>query len=166
MNFTRPVAIGVGVGALVSWLAWAAAPAPRPYTPPRARARVVEQSGAELAREVERLHDRLRPETAPSLQRNVFAFPDRADRAIETPTNSVIAAPPAPRALDLRLAGMAEDAGPGGPVRTAIISGASGVYLVKEGDVLLSRYRVEHLSDDAADLREVDNGVEVHLALR
>jgi hypothetical protein len=166
MNLTRPVAIGVGVGALVTWMAWAAAPAPRPYTPPRARARAVEHSGAELAREVERLHDRLRPETEPSFQRNVFAFRGRARRAPELPTNSVIAAPPAPRAPDLRLDGMAEDDGPGGPVRTAVIAGANGVYLVKEGDVLLARYRVERLSDDAADLRDVDSGVEVHLVLR
>jgi hypothetical protein len=61
---------------------------------------------------------------------------------------------------------MAEDAGADGPVRTAIISGGHGLYLVKEGDVVASRYRVERLSDEGAALRDLETGVEVHLALR
>jgi hypothetical protein len=169
MNLTRTVAVGVGGGALVTWLAWAATPAPRPYAPRRAAAPPGSQSGADLAREIQRLHERLAPVAAPSLRRDVFAFPDASPPAARS-ARAADAAPPAaaavPRAPDLTLAGMAEDPGPDGPVRTAIISSDRGVSLVKEGDMVASRYRVERLSADAADLRDLDTGAEVHLALR
>ena len=170
MNLTRTVIVGTIGGALVAWLSWAAAPAPRPLAVPRARASAVDRSGAELAREIARLHERLRPGASPTYARNVFAFPGRphstavpSSRMAVSPIEAPDAAPAAPA---LTLSGMAEDAGPNGIVRTAIISGAGGLYLAREGDAVASRYQVERLTAEGADLRDVETGAGVHLSLR
>src|SRR5262245_14627227 len=80
MNLKRTATIGVVGGALAAWLASAATsnrPVPRPVvipTPP------IDLRGAELADEIARLRERLRPTTTPSQPaRNLFTF--RAGRA-------------------------------------------------------------------------------------
>ena len=99
-------------------------------------------SGAALAAEISRLHERLRPDAAPRERtRNLFAFrsaprPAPVGTAVagSVPTRRAATVPaPLP---SLTLAGLAEDAGPNGPVRTAVVSGDGQVFLVKEGETL------------------------------
>ena len=67
----------------------------------------------------------------------------------------------------LRLAGIAEDVGDGGAVtRTAIISAAGQLVLAKEGERIASRYRVDKISVDAAELTDLASGVPIRLALK
>jgi hypothetical protein len=74
---------------------------------------------------------------------------------------------PAPIALPpLKLSGIAEDAGPDGPVRQAFINGGGELFMVKEGDTVTPRYRVAKISADVVELTDViDNSVR-RLALR
>jgi hypothetical protein len=100
---------------------------PRDASPTVERARPVELQGAELAAEIARLQERLRPTTAPSASRNLFRFSAPGRRAIEMSPVAPDVAPPPARALAppprLTLGGLAEDVTDAGPVRTAIISG-------------------------------------------
>src|SRR3954470_15715574 len=74
MNLKRTTTIVV-VGALVAWLAGAAT---ANHTIPRiavVQQTPIEKRGAELALEIERLHERLAPAVAPSAPgRNLFTF--------------------------------------------------------------------------------------------
>ena len=136
----------------------------------RAR-RPVELQGAELAAEIARLQERLRPTTAPSASRNLFRFSAPGRRAIETapvapdvaPPPPPVLAPPPPR---LTLVGLAEDVTDAGPVRTAIISGFGDVFLVKVGDRIGSRYRVTSVASDGAGLVDETDGATLHLSLK
>ena len=75
----------------------------------------------------------------------------------------------APLPPPLILAGLAEDAGPNGPVRTAIISGAGQVFLVKEGEAFSLRgitYRVARVSENSVELVEASDGTPRTLSLK
>ncbi len=169
MNLTRTVAIGVAGGALITWLSWAATPAPRSMRASPTSPRALDRDSGELAREIARLHEHLRPAVEPEYARNVFAFPSRS---AEPPSVAGAAGPAAttrpaiaPRAPVLTLEGMAEDAVDAAIVRTAIIASAGRVYLAREGDAVTARYRVVRLSADAAELRDVDTGDTLRLVL-
>ena len=167
MNLTRTALIGVSGGALVVWIAAAATSPSRPPTVPVASPGRLESSGAELAAEIARLHERLRPTVQPMQSRDLFRYGSRSREAAVTPVEIAPVeplAPPVPAAPPLRLVGLAEDAAADGPVRTAILSSPGGVLLVKDGDVVLSRYRVTKVSADAVDLIDADNRV-LHLSL-
>src|SRR5262245_25657915 len=172
MNLKRTATIGVVGGALAAWLASAATsnrPLPRPVvipTPP------IDLRGAELADEIARLRERLRPTTTPNQPgRNLFTF--RAARAaapaIAAPTSaaaiteSPVARPAQPT---LKLAGIAEDPGPEGPIRTAIISGDGQLFMVKEGDAVTQRYRVARISTEVVELTDLTDNSVRRLALR
>jgi hypothetical protein len=64
------------------------------------------------------------------------------------------------------LVGLAEDAGVDGPIRTAIISGAGDLFLVKEGEAVTSQYRVVKITADVVELGDVTDGTTLRLALR
>ena len=134
----------------------------------------IEMRGAELANEIARLQERLRPSATPRQPgRNLFAF-----RAIAAPPPAPLFAPAPPRpALSeslplasalpaLKLAGIAEDAGEEGPVRTAIISGEGQLYMAKEGEAVTPRYQVVKISADVVELRDLVDGSTRRLALR
>src|SRR6185436_18691958 len=92
MSVKRAVVLGVVGGAVAVWLAAAATsttPTVAPLATPKANA--VDRSGAELAAEIARLHERLRPSDTPLQARNLFRYaaPTVAQR-------SGSAAPPAP----------------------------------------------------------------------
>src|SRR4051812_27351956 len=91
MNLKRTATIGAVGGALVAWLA-SAATSNRPIPPPIViRTPPIDLRGAELADEVARLHERLRPTTTPNQPgRNLFSF--RAARARAAAAD--LAAPP------------------------------------------------------------------------
>jgi hypothetical protein len=66
----------------------------------------------------------------------------------------------------LRLVGIAEDPGPDGPIRTAIISGMGQIFFVKEGDSIAGRFRVQQLSGEVAELSDLVDSTTYRLALK
>jgi hypothetical protein len=66
----------------------------------------------------------------------------------------------------LKLIGIAEDAQPDGIVRTAIVSGLGDVFLVKPGDMVGERYRVEQVSSEAVRLTDTTTAASSTLVLR
>jgi hypothetical protein len=169
MNITRAVVLGVVGGALAAWLATASTSGTRQLAPIQpARVPPVDKSGAELAAEIGRLHDRLRPTTAPAAPaRDLFEFSAaRIPRAGAAEPLAVIAAPvPVPQAPRFSLIGVAEDGG----VRTAIVSGPGDVFLVKEGDRVADRYIVVRVDADAVELTDISvasDSRSVRLALK
>jgi hypothetical protein len=172
MDVKRTVMIGVAVVAVAVWISAAATSNTRnvaPVTPTKPN--VVDKSGAELAFEVKRLHERLRPSEAPIHSRDLFRYSARLSAAAALPAPTPVAPPPSeqpPAAFvaPLRLEGLAEDHGDQGPVRTAIISGFGDIFLVKEGDSVTARYRVAKISPDAVELTDLTDNSPLRLALR
>ena len=161
MQLKRVIWLGAGGGALAVWFAAAATTTPSGVVivPPPARPIAIDKSGAELATEVARLHERLRPETAPLHTRDLFRYraaPAPRPVAALEPVAAVIAPPPAALPPELSLIGLAEDMVDGQPQRTAIIGGEGGPFFVKEGDALLARYRVRRISADVVELVDQD----------
>jgi pimeloyl-ACP methyl ester carboxylesterase len=172
MNLKRTITIGASLGALAAWLAAAATSGVRERPAAIAPAAPIDSRGTALAVEVQRLHERLRPAAAPRQpSRNLFTFSAPKPKAAPADHAAIsealpampAAAPPPP----LKLSGMAEDAGPDGtPVRTAIISAAGQLFLVKPGDPVTSRYRVEKVSADAVELIDLTSNGIVRLVLK
>lgn len=172
MNLQRIVATGIGGGAVVVWIATAATSMPSqavPMPPPDASAVAVDASGAALASEVSRLHERLHPTATPLHSRDLFQYaPRRAAAGRRAATAEAVAAPlngapAAAAAPPLKLIGIAEDGAADAVIRTAIVSGMGDVFLVKEGESLASRYRVGAIS--AAEVELVDTTDESVLRL-
>src|SRR3954465_11714921 len=75
MNLTRTAIFFVGGAALAAWLSAAIAPARPPIAAEAIRPGPIDASGAALASEIARLHERLRPSPAPrETLRNPFVF--------------------------------------------------------------------------------------------
>jgi len=173
MTAKRAAIFVLVLGALAAWIAAAATSGVRnitpvaPFSPPP-----IDKNGAALEAEIHRLHDRLRPTATPRLGRDLFQFAARPRVApqaapIQPEPASIPAIPPAPTP-QLTLIGVAQDAAESGPVRTAIISTAGQLFLVKEGEEVATaglRYRVTRISDAAADLSAPDQTT-LHLALK
>jgi hypothetical protein len=65
------------------------------------------------------------------------------------------------------LIGIAEDQGPSGLVRTAIIADeAENLLMATVGNTLLGRYRVEAIGADAVELKDVNTSAVRRLGLR
>ena len=170
MNMKRTATMAVVGGALLAWLAGAA-------TSNRAPAAVrvfgpapIEIRGAELASEVARLHERLRPVASPrDPGRNLFVFhavPVRPAPVAPVPAPALSEARPAIVQPSLKLSGIAEDAGPDGPVRIAFIAGEGQLFMVKEGDRIASRYRVNRISADVVELTDLADNSARRLAMK
>ncbi len=157
MNFKRMLLLGVGGGALVTWITTAATSMSQPpRATPAALPRAVDTSGAALAAEIDRLHERLRPSASPLQARDLFSYVSRQP-ARTTQSVTAVAMPPMapapPRAVrPLTLAGIAEDGPAGSLVRTAIVSGLGDLFLVKEGETIAARYRVVAVETAAVEL--------------
>jgi hypothetical protein len=174
MNVKRTAMIGVAAVAVAVWISAATTSNVRTVVPVvPAKASVVDKSGAELAVEVKRLHERLRPSDTPVHSRDLFRYAGKGSASAAAA--AVTAAPPAPAVQEqafaplvapLKLEGLAEDQGDQGPVRTAIISGFGDIFLVKLGDSVTSRYRVAKISPDAVELTDLSNNTPLRLALR
>jgi hypothetical protein len=161
------VVVGLPVTA---WLYAAVTSAPR-RVPATGIERVspIEARTEALAAEIARLHERLRPDATPRQPgRNLFAFTARtAPMPMPRPalSEAVVQAPvavPPP----FKLIGVAEDAGPEGPVRTAIVSAPGQMFLVREGDSIAERFRVVRISADVVELTDAIDGSALRLALR
>lgn len=169
LNWKRPVMIVVIGAAVGAWLTSAMTiPGTQSSGAAVAKPMPIEARGAALATEIARLHERLRPDTTPREPgRNLFAFraeaPSASSPAIERPLAAMpeIAARPA-----LKLSGIAEDAAADGPVRTAIISAAGQLFLVKEGEAVTSQYRVSRIFEDSVELTDVEGTTTLRLSLK
>jgi hypothetical protein len=62
--------------------------------------------------------------------------------------------------------GIAEDTQSDGVARTAIVSGSNDLFLVKRGDTLAGRYRVDQVSSDAVRLTDTTTDESSTLVLR
>ena len=167
MMITKRTAIFVVVlAALAVWLAAAATSGVRPVRPVATAPATIDLRGEALAAEVERLHDRLRPTVAPERGRNLFQFaPTRVVAPVAAVAVSPVTAPAAaaaPVEPAFKLIGIAEDAG----TRTAILTSSSQLVMVKDGDIVASKYRVTAISTDAIELSELTDGHVLRLALK
>ena len=171
MHVKRTATIVLVGGALAAWFAGAATSnraLPAPIIPKPA---AIDASGAALATEIARLHERLRPSTTPRTpSRNLFAFraapapvAPAAPHAALTEMPIVPQAPPMPV---LKLAGVSEDPGDAGPVRQAFISGEGQLFIVKEGETVTARYRVAKISPDVVELIDLGDNTTRRLALK
>jgi hypothetical protein len=136
----------------------------------------VETSGtvnlaAEVQEQTARLKARLAqapPATEPVRNPFMFAPRDtgrRQARAAETAVPEPVALPPAEPAIEL--VGIAEDRTKDGIVRTAIVSSLSGdLYLVKEGESIVGRYKVKVVAPDSVELTDLLSGGTRRLTLR
>ena len=172
MNFKRTATIALVGGALIAWLAGAATTtrSPSPIAP--VASSVVDQSADALASEIARLHERLHPSEPPRHPaRNLFTYrgavvakplsaPAPHPAIAEAPA---VVAPPQP---SLKLAGIGEDEGADGPTRIAFISGEGQLFMVKEGEMVTSRYRVAHISAEVVELEDLATNTPRRLALR
>src|SRR4051794_17465378 len=174
MNLKRTTTIAVVGAVLIAWLAGAMTSNHTIPSVTIAPPSPIEKRGAELASEIERLHERLAPGATPrSPSRNLFAFQAAARPApalpppVAAPRPALSELAPAPMAQpSLKLSGVAEDDGAEGPVRIAFISGEGQLFMVKEGENVTPRYRVAKISADVVELTDViDNSVR-RLALR
>jgi hypothetical protein len=173
MNVKRVAALGVAGGALAAWLAAAATTARRPGAVPVRSVSPAEIRGAELAVEIARLRERLRPTVPPQAPaRNLFEFsgPPSRPRAAsvaraETPAEVEVpvseSAPP-----PLTLVGIAEEAGPDGAVRTAIISARGQLIFAKRGEPVTDRYRIANVSGEAAELIDLTDHSTLTIVLK
>ncbi|MGE0591403.1 MAG: hypothetical protein AB7G23_05535 [Vicinamibacterales bacterium] len=164
----KSTALVSGTGMLATWL-MSAPPqhSPAPAAPQAAAAAaddiVADAAGlrarVELVRDFQapardpfRFLDR-RPASSPSAARTVQA--DGAAPAADTAPEPVM--PP------WRLIGMGSDPLDGTMVRTAVLAGPDGVTLVREGDVLAGRYRVDAVTEDGVVLGPVSPGAPLTL---
>jgi hypothetical protein len=159
-----------GGGLLATWLAVT----PTDTAPGKSRVAVAERpvvihesTADNLVAQVARLRDQAGNVQLASSTRNPFRFGSSKPAGTMPQPGSaapvVSAAPPAPAQPSLSLSGIAERKTPQGNERTAIISGAGQLYLVKEGEMVAGRYRVVSVDSDAVTLRD-DNGTEIRLS--
>jgi hypothetical protein len=173
MNVRRVAWFGVSALAIATWFAAASTSGVRaPVVPVQpVRATALDRSSAVLQSEVARLHARIGPTASPARSRDLFRFNVRAPQrpapssrpavaAVESAT-PVVALRPA-----LKLIGIAEDTSESGVVRTAIVSGPGELFLVKAGELISGRYRVDQVSADAVLLTDTTTSDSTTLALR
>ncbi len=167
MNLRRAVLSGIGGAALVVWIASAATTGVRPSPEAPATNRAVEVSGARLAHEIARLHERLRPTAVPIQTRDLFSYTPRSVAAVDAGGEpaAVVTAVEGPKASPLKLVGLAEDGPADAVVRTAVLSGLGELFLVKEGEMVGARYRVSKVSSDAVELVDSVDQSSFRLAL-
>lgn len=177
MNASRLAVWIVGAAVSGAWLASAAGitrqarvarAAPRPPETVQ-----FDTLAAEVQAQAGRLRERLANAPAPSAtDRNPFAFYNERARRRATP--SPVQVQPAPEPVvpavlepALELIGVAETSGPGGPVRTAMITGGyDELIMVTAGQRILSRYDVISVGVDGVELKDIDTGATRRLVLR
>lgn len=173
MNW-KSYAAASGATVVAGWLASSTPPqatpaAGRPAVVPAGSAPV--SAGADIEEQAARLQARLQVERSyAEPRRNPFRFADRAavDDGVGDDPAPEPAAPPAADvapAPGVSLAGIAEDAAPGGVERLAILSASTGVLIVRAGDDVLGQYRVLHVDSEAVELQLLADGTTRRLTL-
>jgi hypothetical protein len=175
-HLSWPGVIVVAGSTILSWLNTS------PVVPPVAHPREAIESGttansaAPMAASIAAMHLHDWSPPAPArvrAERDIFAFKQRPARPVAPP------APPAssrglleagdgaqPQLVPFKMIGFAEDTGPDGAVRTAIISGQGQLYLVKEGETVGSIYQVGTILPDGVELLDNTGGPSLRLALK
>jgi hypothetical protein len=139
-------------------------------------------SQTEVGRATARLALGLKSLTAPSRHsvykapvRNPFRFGATREAPIQpglsAPRTSPAVPGRAPSGLPperppMRLSGMAEDPGPQGPVRRAVIVAADQLFVVGTGEFVLARFRVTRIDAEAVELEDLQGGPRTILTLR
>lgn len=171
-----------GATALATWMA-SAPPVGAPGGPVRTPAPAARVSPAavtapaevpDLTDEAERLARRLEAQQAYSEpSRDLFQFKAAAParpRAAVAAVAAVVPAPVVPASVPAApvfvLVGIAEETSAGVPVRTAVISGAGEVWLVKAGEKVDGRFEVRAVDADAVELIRADTGTALRLSFR
>jgi hypothetical protein len=169
MKRVRGASLIAGGAVLVAWAAAASLPDP-PVPQPPAPARSAEaRTVASVELQAGQLRARLgggKPSLKASV-RNPFRFgqhPAPTSSRLRLAQPQVPATPVA--APTLVLAGIAEQDTATGAQRTAVISDFARLFLVKEGEAVGDRYRVERIGADAVELRDAASGATVRLGLR
>jgi hypothetical protein len=167
---------GVGGTLLVACLAAANMPQERETPPPRAeRASTIPPPDAvalDVQSQATRLHALMAQAPTPDPNpRNPFSFgaAPRASRVPPAPVQPAVetAVPLPPPLPALILMGVAEETTAAGPRRTAVIGGdGDTIYMVREGDAVGDRYRVNKIGADAVELEDVVTKGYRRLALR
>lgn len=83
----------------------------------------------------------------------------RSPRTDRAPWNAPPERPP------MLLIGVAEDPGPDGPVRRAVIRAGEELFVVGTGDLVLGRFRVTRIDPEAVELEDLRGGPTTVLAL-
>jgi hypothetical protein len=172
MNVRCVIGYGVSALAIASWFASASTSGVRPPVVPlpALKPTPLDRASAELQSEIARLHERLAPTATPAHARDLFRFSGRAPGRVAALTSrepaATIETPPVAPRPSLKLIGIAEDASDEGTIRTAIVSGLGDVFLVKAGEIIAGRYRVEQVSADAALVTDITTASQTTLALR
>lgn len=167
----RLYALTSGGAVVVAALGTLVSPLQRDSRPPAAGPHAIDRAGAivDLGAQADRLRARLAEVTAyRQPARDAFQFGRSPRRVEDSPQPLTIEAPPpvvAPVRPPYGLAGMATTTEDGVTHRTAILSSLQGVSLVKEGDTLDGGYRVVSISEDAAVLESMNDGVQTTLRL-
>jgi len=178
MTARRTAFYGVGGALLVAYLAAANMPSQGERSRER-EARPAATAGstsiaADVSAQAEKLRTRMAQAPTPDRNpRNPFAFgeprrtvplPERTVHAAVVETPAVEAPPPLPA---LTLMGIAEDASPSGPRRTAIIGGErDALFMVTEGQLVIDRYKVTKIGADAVELEDIFSHAFRRLAMR
>lgn len=152
--------LGIIGGTLATVFTRVASVAPLPAAPPAPRGAAAQ---AALIADIERLHQRVQTPAAPMhSSRNLFSFgsamPARRSPQARTANDAPAYGSTAPRSAEvpvLRLVGLAEDPGPDGPRRTAIIAGPGGLSFATVGEAV-GAYRVTAIRADAVELEARD----------
>jgi hypothetical protein len=100
--------------------------------------------------------------------RDLFRYSAKqpATQAAGTPPAPVPLVLPVLAALAVKLVGIAEDVGPDGPVRTAMLSFRGDLIFAKEGEPVGTQYRVARISADVVELTDSTAGSTLRLALK
>src|SRR5581483_9803604 len=148
---------------ILSWLAGTPAVRSTPKLPVTSRPAAAAATPA--AAESIALHDwNRRSPSRGRPSRDIFSFNHQAPPAAPTPLpkarlfEAPIGKPDALAPMLFKLIGFAEDPGPDGPVRTAIIAGQDQLYLVHPGDVVATIYKVGEVGRDAVQLIDTTGG--------
>ena len=172
MNLTRTAALLAGAAALAALVFGAVTSrhdVPAAIAPHRP---AIDLRGADLAKEIARLHERLRPDATPRQPaRNLFSFHAArvgAAPVVAEPRPALVEAPApvAPPPAPFKLVGIGEDPGANGPVRTAFISGDGQFFVAKEGDSITARFKVTKISADVVEITDVTDGATHRLPLK
>lgn len=166
----KSTAAASGAMVVATWLASHApvgGPREQPVAAPSAAH--TDTAAAEIQREADRLHARLKRVASYKLpSRNPFRFSDRpAPRAVARAPIQEIPPPlpPAPPPVRIVLSGIGEDVAGDQVVRTAIISTPENVHVVKIGDTV-GDYQVTAIDADAVDLASLDGSSTLRLRLK
>jgi hypothetical protein len=120
---------------------------------------------ADIEREAARLASGLRADTSfrpPT--RNPFRFGEpvvtrSTPSAVQaSPDTAATVPPPQPEPPLIVLSGIATDVANGEPVRTAVLTTAAGVTLVRVGELVGAEYRVREIREDGVDLESTSDG--------